>query len=39
LYQLTPNTITQLSKIFWEVSSFSGVPSGNFFAKRYELHY
>jgi hypothetical protein len=39
LHQLTPNTITQLSKYFWIVGSFGGVPSGNSFAKRYELHY
>jgi hypothetical protein len=36
---LTPNAITQLSKYFWAVGSFNGVPSGNLFAKRYELHY
>jgi hypothetical protein len=29
----------QLSKIFWVVDSFGGVPSGNLFAKSYELHY
>jgi hypothetical protein len=39
LHQLTPNAITQLSKYFWVVSRFEGVPSGSAFAKRYELHY
>jgi hypothetical protein len=29
----------QLSKIFWVVDSFGGVPLGNLFAKSYELHY
>jgi hypothetical protein len=39
LYQLTPNVIAQLSKFLWPVGNFSGVPSSNLFAKRYELHY
>jgi hypothetical protein len=39
LHQLTPNAIAQLSKIFWAVGSFGGVPSGNLFVKCYELHY
>jgi hypothetical protein len=39
LYQLTTNAIAQLSKNFWAVSSFGGMPSGNLFVKRYELHY
>jgi hypothetical protein len=39
LHQLMPNTIAQLSKKFWTVSIFGGVPSGNLFTKRYELHY
>jgi hypothetical protein len=39
LHQLTSNTITQLSKYFWAVGSFSGVSSGNSFAKCYELQY
>jgi hypothetical protein len=39
LHQLMPNAITQLSKYFWAVDSFGGVPSGNSFAKCYELHY
>jgi hypothetical protein len=39
LHQLTPNAITQLSKFFWAVGSFGGVPSANLFVKRYELHY
>jgi hypothetical protein len=39
LHQLTSNAILQLSKIFWAVGSFGGVPSGNLFAKCYELHY
>jgi hypothetical protein len=34
-----PNAITQLSKYFWAVGSFGGVPSESSFAKRYELHY
>jgi hypothetical protein len=33
LHQLTPNAITQLSKYFWVVGSFGGVPSGGAFAK------
>jgi hypothetical protein len=28
-----------LSKYFWVVGSFGGVPSGDAFMKRYELHY
>jgi hypothetical protein len=39
LHQLTPNDIAQLSKYFWVVDSFGGVPSDNAFAKRYELQY
>jgi hypothetical protein len=39
LHQQTPNTIALLSKYFWAVDSFGGVPSGDAFAKRYELHY
>jgi hypothetical protein len=39
LHQLMPNTIAQLSKYFWAIGSFGGVPSGNSFTKRYELHY
>jgi hypothetical protein len=39
LNQLTPNAITQLSKYFWVVISFGGVPSADVFAKRYELQY
>jgi hypothetical protein len=39
LHQLTPNAIAQLSKYFWAVTSFGGIPSGDGFAKRYELHY
>jgi hypothetical protein len=31
--------IAQLSKYFWVVGSFRGVPSGDAFAKWYELHY
>jgi hypothetical protein len=38
-HQLTPNAIAQLSKYFWVVGSFGGVPSGDAFAKWYELHY
>jgi hypothetical protein len=38
-HQLTPNAIAQLSKYFWAVGSFGGVPLGSAFAKRYELHY
>jgi hypothetical protein len=33
LHQLTPNAIAQLSKYFWAVGSFEGVPEGNAFAK------
>jgi hypothetical protein len=39
LHQLTPNAIAQLSKYFWVVCSFDGIPSGDAFAKQYELHY
>jgi hypothetical protein len=39
LHQLTPNAFTQFSKYFWAAMSFSGKPSGDGFAKRYELHY
>jgi hypothetical protein len=39
LHQLMPNAIAQLSKYFWVVGSFRSVPSGNVFAKWYELHY
>jgi hypothetical protein len=39
LHQLSPNAITRLSKKIWVVGSFRGVPSGNVFAKWYELHY
>jgi hypothetical protein len=39
LHQLTPNAITQLSKYFCTIGSLEGVPSGNVFVKRYELHY
>jgi hypothetical protein len=39
LHKLMPNTNAQLSKAFWVVGSFGGVPLGNFFVKRYELHY
>jgi hypothetical protein len=34
-----PNAIAQLSKYFWAVGSFGGVPLGNSFVKCYELHY
>jgi hypothetical protein len=39
LHQLTPNAIAQLSKYFWVIGSFDGVPSGSSFAKRCKLHY
>jgi hypothetical protein len=39
LHQLTPHAIVQLSKFFWAIGSFGGVPLGSAFAKRYELHY
>jgi hypothetical protein len=39
LHQLTPNAFAQLSKYFWEVMSFGGVPSSDGFVKLYELHY
>jgi hypothetical protein len=31
LHQLTPNAIAQLSKYFWAVGSFRGVPLGSAF--------
>jgi hypothetical protein len=34
-----PNAFAQFSKYFWVVMSFPGKPSGDGFAKRYELHY
>jgi hypothetical protein len=39
LHLLMPDAIMQLSKKIWAVDSFGGVPSGNLFVKRYELHY
>jgi hypothetical protein len=33
LHQLMPNAITQLSKHFWAVGNFRGVPSRNAFVK------
>jgi hypothetical protein len=39
LHQLLPNAIAQLSKKFWVVGTFRGVPLGNVFVKRYGLHY
>jgi hypothetical protein len=36
---MKPNAITQLSKYFWAVGSFGGVPSVDAFTKQYELHY
>jgi hypothetical protein len=33
LHKLTPNAIVQLSKYFWVVGSFRGVPEGNAFVK------
>jgi hypothetical protein len=39
LHQLTPMAIAQLSKYFWAVGSFRGMPEGNAFAKQYEPHY
>jgi hypothetical protein len=39
LHQLTPNAIAHLSKYFWAVGSFEGVPSRGAFVKLYELHY
>jgi hypothetical protein len=33
LHQLMPNAIAQLSKYFWAVGSFGGVPEGNVFVK------
>jgi PKD repeat protein len=38
LHQLMPNTIAQLSKYFWAVGSFGGIPEGNAFVKWYKLH-
>jgi hypothetical protein len=34
-----PNVIVHLSKYFWAVGSFGGVPSANAFTKWYMLHY
>jgi hypothetical protein len=39
LHQLTPNAFAQFSKYFWVVMRFGGKPSGDDFAKLYELHY
>jgi hypothetical protein len=39
VHQLTLNTIVQLSKYVWAVTSFGGVPSAKGFTKRYKLHY
>jgi hypothetical protein len=39
LHQLTANAFAQFSKYSWVVMSFGGKPSGDSFAKRYELHY
>jgi hypothetical protein len=39
LHQLTPNSFALFSKYFWAVMSFGEKPSGNGFAKRYELHF
>jgi hypothetical protein len=39
LHQLTPNAIDLLSKYFWVVGSFGGIPTLEAFTKRYELHY
>jgi hypothetical protein len=33
LHQLTPNAIAPLSKYFWVVASFEGIPSANGFEK------
>jgi hypothetical protein len=39
LHHLTPNAFAQFSKYFWVVLGFGGKPSGDGFAKCYELHY
>jgi hypothetical protein len=39
LHQLTPNAIVRVLEYFWIVGRFGGVPSGDAFVKRYELHY
>jgi hypothetical protein len=39
LHQLTPNAIAPLSKYFWVVGSFGGIPTLEAFTKRYELQY
>jgi hypothetical protein len=39
LDQLTPNAIAQLSKYFWAVLSFGGVPTSKGFMKCCDLHY
>jgi hypothetical protein len=38
LHQVMPNAIAQLSKYFYAVGSFRGVPSNDAFVKQYELH-
>jgi hypothetical protein len=34
VHQLTPNAIAQLSKYFWAVTNFRGIPSSDGFAKK-----
>jgi hypothetical protein len=39
LHQLTPNTIVQIGKFIWAVSSCRGYPTADLFTTHYELHY
>jgi hypothetical protein len=38
LHGLTPNTIVQLSKVFWAVATCGGKKTAEVFGKNYELH-
>jgi hypothetical protein len=39
LHHLTPNTIVQISKFIWAITSYGGHPNVDVFAQHYELHY
>jgi hypothetical protein len=39
LHQLTPNTIIQIGKFIWVVTSCRGHPTADVFTHHYELHY
>jgi hypothetical protein len=39
IHQLTPNVVVALAKYVWAVTSYSGQPSVEFFAKNYCLHW